>query len=206
MQGLRFRVMQWGRPWSDFWVGKIPWRKDRVPSTEVVFPCGSAGKESPCSLWGPNSWTWLSRFHFHFHMRAEVMTRTFVVGLWRRGGTGWNHIEGLASWLPSYLLLPSISPKQSLLWQIGDMEFMGKSLCHVWLFVTPWTIACQAPLSMEFSRQEYWRELPFPSPGDLPDPGIEPGSLASQADSLPSELPGKPMEFILVVKSWAATD
>ena len=48
--------------------------------------------------------------------------------------------------------------------------------------------------------------MPFPSPGDLPDPGIEPGSLASQADSLPSELPGKPMEFILVVKSWAATD
>ena len=43
---------------------------------------------------------------------------------------------------------------------------------------TPWTIACQAPLSMGFSRQEYWSGLPFPSPGDLPDPGIEPGSPA----------------------------
>ena len=53
---------------------------------------------------------------------------------------------------------------------------------------TPWTIARQAPLSMGFSRQEYWSGLPFPSPGDLPDPGIEPGFPALQADSLPTEL------------------
>ena len=56
---------------------------------------------------------------------------------------------------------------------------------------TLWTVAHQAPLSMEFSRQEYWSGLPFPSPGDLPDPGIEPGSPALQADSLPTELQGK---------------
>ena len=54
----------------------------------------------------------------------------------------------------------------------------------------PMTAACQAALSMEFSRQEYWSGLPFPSPGDLPDPGIEPWSLALQADALPSEPPG----------------
>ena len=53
---------------------------------------------------------------------------------------------------------------------------------------TPWTIAHQAPLSMGFSRQEYWSGLPFPSPGDLPNPGIEPKSPALQADSLPTEL------------------
>ena len=53
-----------------------------------------------------------------------------------------------------------------------------------------WTVAHQAPLSMEFSRQEYWSGLPFPFPGDLPDPGIEPGSPALQADSLPSGLQG----------------
>ena len=58
--------------------------------------------------------------------------------------------------------------------------------------VTQWTVACQAPLSMGFSRQEYWSRVPFPSPGALPDPGIKPGSSALQADSLPSELPGKP--------------
>ena len=66
-----------------------------------------------------------------------------------------------------------------------------KSLSRVQFFVTPWTIAHQAPLSVGFSRQEYWSGLPVPSPGDLPDPAIEPGSSALQADSLSSEPPGK---------------
>ena len=57
--------------------------------------------------------------------------------------------------------------------------------------VTPWTVAHQTPRSMGFSRQEYWSGLPFPSPGNLPDPGIEPGSSSLQADSLPTELGGK---------------
>ena len=57
---------------------------------------------------------------------------------------------------------------------------------------TPWTVACQVPLSVRFSRQEYWRGLPFPPPGDLPNPGIEPWSPALQVDSLPTEPPGKP--------------
>ena len=65
-----------------------------------------------------------------------------------------------------------------------------KSLSRFWLFATPWTVAHQAPPSMGFSRQEYWSGLPFPSPGDLPDPGIEPGSPTLQADSLPTELWG----------------
>ena len=62
-------------------------------------------------------------------------------------------------------------------------------LSCVQLFATPWTVAYQAPLSMGFSRQEYWSGLPFPSPGDLPNPGIEPGSPALQTDALPSEPP-----------------
>ena len=62
-----------------------------------------------------------------------------------------------------------------------------QSLSRVRLFATPWTVACQAPLSMGFSRQEYWSGLPFPSPGDLPNPGIEPGSPALEADGLTSE-------------------
>ena len=67
-----------------------------------------------------------------------------------------------------------------------------KLLSRVRLFATPWTVAHQAPLSMGFSRQEYWSGLPFPSPEDLPNPGIEPRSPALQADALTSELPGKP--------------
>ena len=58
---------------------------------------------------------------------------------------------------------------------------MFKSLSRVRLFAAPWTIIHEAPLPMEFSRQEYCRRLPFPTPGDLPDPGIEPASLVSPA-------------------------
>ena len=69
----------------------------------------------------------------------------------------------------------------------GERE---KSLSHVRLFVTPWTVAYQAPPSMGFFRQEYWSGLPLSSPGNLPNPGIKPRS-ALQADSLPSKLPEK---------------
>ena len=70
-----------------------------------------------------------------------------------------------------------------------------KSPSRVWLFATPWTITYQAPLSMGFSRQDYWSGLPFRSPGDLPDPVIEPGSPTLQADTLPSEpKTGKPKD------------
>ena len=72
------------------------------------------------------------------------------------------------------------------------MKVKVKLLSRVRLFATPWTVAYQAPLSMRFSRQECWSGLPFPSPGDLPNPGIEPGSPALQADALPFETPGKP--------------
>ena len=61
------------------------------------------------------------------------------------------------------------------------------SLSRVLLFATPWTVAHQAPPSMGFSRQEYWTGLPFPSPGDLSNPGTEPTSPALQADALTSE-------------------
>ena len=72
-----------------------------------------------------------------------------------------------------------------------EIKVKVKSLSHVRLFATPWTVAYQAPPSMGFSRQECWSGLPFPSPGDLPDPGIKPVSPTLQADTLPSEPPGR---------------
>ena len=69
-----------------------------------------------------------------------------------------------------------------------------KSLSRVRLFATPWTVAYQAPPSMGFSRQECWSGLPLPSPGDLPNPGIEPGSPALQADALLSE----PLQYLWI--------
>ena len=78
------------------------------------------------------------------------------------------------------------------------------SLSRAQLFVTPWTVAHQAPLSMGFSRQEYWSRLPFPPPGDFANPGIEPKSPALQADSFLSEPPGK-LSFCLLRPKWAGT-
>ena len=80
-----------------------------------------------------------------------------------------------------------------------DLRYISepvKLLSCVRLFAIPWTVAYQAPPSMEFSRQKYQSGLPFPSPGDLPDLGIEPRSPALQADTLPSELPGKPKYMV----------
>ena len=70
------------------------------------------------------------------------------------------------------------------------MQVKVKLLSRVRLFATPWTVGHQAPASMEFPRQEHWSGLPFPSPGDLPDPGIKSGSPTLWADVLPSEPPG----------------
>ena len=71
------------------------------------------------------------------------------------------------------------------------MKVKVKSLSHVWLFLAPRTVAYQAPPSVGFSRQEYWTGLPFPSPGNLPHPGIKLRSPSLQAEALPSEPPGK---------------
>ena len=73
-----------------------------------------------------------------------------------------------------------------------------QSLSHVQLFVTPWTIAHQAPLSMGFPRQEYWRGLPFPSPGDLPNPGSEPSSPALSGGFFTTEPSGKPHVYMWI--------
>ena len=80
-------------------------------------------------------------------------------------------------------------------WELPRLLVCAHSLSHVLLFVTPWTAAHQAPLSMRVSKQEYWSGLPFPPPGDLPDPGTEPLSPTCSALAgrfFTTELPGKP--------------
>ena len=72
--------------------------------------------------------------------------------------------------------------------------------------MTPGTVARQVPLSVRFPRQEYWSGLPFPSPGDLPDPGIKPGSPALQMDSVPSEPPGYPCAYFHLIKKKKIPD
>ena len=90
-----------------------------------------------------------------------------------------------SQWSPTPRILALVYPI-SLSIEFTDDSCLYQWTCsfsHVQLFATPWTTAYQAPLSMGFSRQEYWNGLPFPSPGDLPNPGIEPRSPALQADS-----------------------
>ena len=106
---------------------------------------------------------------------------------------GWNtnlryNSEGKSIRIGDYLDIRSKSGASQVALEVSEVN----SLSRVWLFATLWTVAYQAPQSMEIFRQEYWSELPFPSPGDLLDPGIEPRSPALQADALPSEPPGKP--------------
>ena len=118
-----------------------------------------------------------------------------------------EHWSGLPCPSPGDLPHPGIKPRSpalhadSLLSEPPGTFIKGytaaataaaKSLSRVRLLVTPWTAAYQAPLSMGFPRQEHWSGFPFPSPRDLPHPGIKPRSPALQADSLPSEPPGKP--------------
>ena len=81
--------------------------------------------------------------------------------------------------------------------EIGDL--VTKSCLTL---AAPWTVACQSPLSMGFSRQEYWSGLSFPSPEDLPDPGIKPMSLALQGDSLPPVLLGSPLLFYFLISTY----
>ena len=88
-----------------------------------------------------------------------------------------------------------VSAEQHSEWVIRVHEWVLSHFSRVWLFVAPWAVTHQAPLSMGFSRQEYWSGLPFPSPGDLPDPGIEPGSLTFPA------LAGK---FFTTSATWEA--
>ena len=100
-----------------------------------------------------------------------------------------NKVERESDFAYYSLILSPLSPLFFLtfLLLVGGLV---TQLCPT--LVTPWTVARQAPLSVGFSRQEYWSGLPFPSPGDLPDPGIKPRSPALQADSLPAEPQGKP--------------
>ena len=99
---------------------------------------------------------------------------------------------------PAVLLLPlflELFQSQDTSSSYTLLKVKVKSLSRVRLFATLWTVAYQAPLSIEFSRHQDQSGLPFPSPGDFPDPGIEPGSPTLQADALPPEPPGKPIHY-----------
>ena len=142
------------------------------------FPDSSVGKESACSAGNPGSIPGLERFPGEgLGYPLQYSWTSLVAQLVKNLPAVWE------TWV------------QPLGWE--DPLEKGKathSCILAWRI--PWTVGHQAPPSMGFSRQEYWSGLPFPSPGDLPDPGIEPGSPALQADALTSEPPGKPNKIV----------
>ena len=103
----------------------------------------------------------------------------------------WSDLKKSTQGYITIKLLKDKGKKKKCILKLAKVKVKAKSLNHVRLFATPWTIAYQAPQFMEFSRQEYWSGFPFPSPRELADPGIEPRSPALQADTLTSESPGK---------------
>ena len=153
------------------------------------------------------------QYFFHLMWRADSLEKTLMLGKIEAGGEG--HDRGWDGWmgdlspgdgdgLGSLVCCSAWGNKDSDItewlnnnnlqkWisdQICPPLVKVKSLSRVRLFVIPWTVAYQAPPSMGCSRQEYWSGLPFPSPGDLPNPGIEPWSPTLEADALTSEPPG----------------
>ena len=113
---------------------------------------------------------------------------------WMLEPDAWLWVNYLLTWTSSLTFLDFNPP--CVKWELNCTYFMRAwVLGHVWLFATPWIVACQVSSVMEFSRQEYWNGLLFPTPGDIPDPGIEPTSLASLALAgrfLTTKPPGKP--------------
>ena len=99
---------------------------------------------------------------------------------------------------PGFLSQSEGSHFSDVLLKAGKWNWLN----HVWLFVTPWTVSHQAPQAMEFSRPEYWSGLPFPPPGDLPEPRTEPSPPTLKADSLPFEPRGKPIKS----RGWQQTE
>ena len=128
-----------------------------------------------------------------------------VVGSWQDHGHGLQRRAWGSSRCPSEGQKDALVFVFFFFYLIKGNNFSCKPLSCVQFFVTPWTVPHQAPLSMEFSRQGYWSGLPFPSPGDISDSGIQLDSPALRADSLSSETPGKPHKvrkshYILLMK------
>ena len=127
---------------------------------------------------------WMLAFHLPGSSKMKGINNTLTLLVWAVGGS--------LSWYGG--------PWGRTVWEGVELRVLCAALSCVRLFVTPWPAALQAPLSMG-TLQEYWSGLLFPSPGQLPDPGIEPGSPALQEDSLPAKPPGKPKSSLMAMLS-----
>ena len=164
-QRLKHLPAMW-RPGFNPWVGKIPWRRKWQP-TPVFLPGESHGRRN------------LVGYSPRGHKESDTTER---LQLHHADNIMWYWLNSIHHRTGDVLAINRETINRVFSLSRGKMmiivQWKWKSLSRVQLFVTPWTVAYQVALSMGFSRQEYWSGLPFPSPGDLPNPGIEPGSPA----------------------------
>ena len=186
-------ILVWRIPWTE--EGNSPWSCKELDTTEqlihnIWIECKT--EEKVCLKHGSST---PNTIILYSHNLYKIFENTILGPIFFQQYTHfsdtniiiYNNIS-TTSYLCSDFLIQILCfhlPDEHL--RITWKKVKVKSLSHVWLFVTPWTVAYQAPRFMGFSRQEYWSRLPFPSPGDLPNPGIKPGSPALQTDALPSE-------------------
>ena len=171
------------------------WASAQVPQTRVPWVGDDGGDPSAavvpslCSYLSVSAFTWfllICCWLLTLYSSALLMTRAYM-------------------WSVPYIFLFAgerrmiIMKRKSISNKEGRHPFHvyehAQLLSHVWLSATLWSVACQSPLSAGLPRQDYWSGLPFPSPGDLPDPGIEPTSPALAGGFFTTEPPGKPKPF-----------
>ena len=172
---------------------------------EVWNPNLWTARELPRSflfnLWVTNHWNWTLLSHVRLFATAWTVACQVSLSMeWilQARILDWVAITFSRGIFPTQESNPGLPHCKRILYHLSEITFMKfvKSLSRVQLFAIPWTVAHQAPLSVGFSRQEYWSGLPFPSPGDLPNPETEPRSPALWADALSSEPPGNPSNLI----------
>ena len=139
----------------------------------LLDPITITGLHFPCSLGGPRGWPWLD---VYFWVLPRFMTGWQIRMLWSERELGFLPFLNKTTCGTEVSNVDTCQPNTDIsLWLYGHAQVVSD------FFVTLWTVACETPPSLEFSRQEYWSGVTFPSPGDLPEPGIEPLSPESPA-------------------------
>jgi len=142
----------------------------------------------------------ICQFSFGIWIWHPTTSFVYFFSWWKWGFYSFIQHPFLLSFLPACLPVISLAA----FFGFNDYVRVRSVVCHVWLFATTWTVARQAPLSMGFSRQEYWSGLPCHPPGDLPDPGIAPSCFAGIVSCFAgrfftAEPPGRPLQWLQVL-------
>ena len=186
---MNIRCNDWSWSWNSQYFGHLMWRTDSLEQTLML------GKTEGRRRRGWQRIRWLDGITDSMDMSLSKLQ-----DMVKNRETWWTAVHGvtksqiqLSNWTTTIPVHKSTLHNRIPTAALPYMCIcVCQSLSHIWFFATLWIVVHQVPLSMKFSRQKCWSGLPFPSPGNLPDPGIEPTSPALQAGGLKSELQKKP--------------